>query len=29
VVNAQVTDRSPMVYSAGQFFDSAALSPLG
>jgi flavin reductase (DIM6/NTAB) family NADH-FMN oxidoreductase RutF len=29
VVDAQVTDRSPMVYSAGQFFDSAALSPLG
>lgn len=29
VVEAQVTDRSPMVYSAGQFFDSAALSPLG
>ncbi len=29
VVDAQVTDRSPMVYSAGQFFDSTALSPLG
>jgi flavin reductase (DIM6/NTAB) family NADH-FMN oxidoreductase RutF len=29
VVDAQVTERSPMVYSAGQFFDSAALSPLG
>jgi flavin reductase (DIM6/NTAB) family NADH-FMN oxidoreductase RutF len=29
VVTAQVTDRSPMVYSAGQFFDSGALTPLG
>lgn len=29
VVDAQVTDRSPMVYSAGQFFDSGALTPLG
>jgi flavin reductase (DIM6/NTAB) family NADH-FMN oxidoreductase RutF len=29
VVEAQVSDRSPMVYSAGQFFDSGALTPLG
>ena len=29
VVAAQVTERSPMVYSAGQFFDSGALTPLG
>jgi flavin reductase (DIM6/NTAB) family NADH-FMN oxidoreductase RutF len=28
VVDAQVSDRSPMVYSAGQFFDSEALTPL-
>lgn len=29
VVDAQVSDRSPMVYSAGRFFDSGALTPLG
>lgn len=29
VVDAQVTDRSPMVYSGGRFFDSRALTPLG
>lgn len=29
VLEAQVTDRSPMVYSVGRFFDSAALTPLG
>jgi flavin reductase (DIM6/NTAB) family NADH-FMN oxidoreductase RutF len=29
VVEATVTERNPMVYSAGQFFDSGALSPLG
>jgi flavin reductase (DIM6/NTAB) family NADH-FMN oxidoreductase RutF len=28
VLEAQVSDHAPMVYSAGQFFDSAALSPL-
>jgi flavin reductase (DIM6/NTAB) family NADH-FMN oxidoreductase RutF len=29
VVEAHVTDRSPMVYSSGQFFDSGGLTPLG
>ena len=29
VVEATVTERHPMVYSAGQFYDSGALSPLG
>ncbi|MFT4125384.1 MAG: flavin reductase family protein [Gordonia sp. (in: high G+C Gram-positive bacteria)] len=28
VRNAQVGEHSPMIYSAGKFFDSAALSPL-
>jgi flavin reductase (DIM6/NTAB) family NADH-FMN oxidoreductase RutF len=28
VVHAEVTDRHPMVYSAGQFFDGGALPPL-
>lgn len=28
VVEAHVTDRSPMVYSAGQFFDGGSLAPL-
>ena len=28
VVHAAVTDRHPMVYSAGRFFDGGALSPL-
>jgi flavin reductase (DIM6/NTAB) family NADH-FMN oxidoreductase RutF len=29
VVHAVVSDRPPMVYSAGKFFDGGALSPLG
>ncbi|GLU46159.1 flavin reductase family protein [Nocardiopsis ansamitocini] len=29
VVHAEVTDTAPMVYSAGRFFDGAALPPLG
>lgn len=29
VVHAAVTDKAPMIYSAGRFFDGAALSPLG
>jgi len=29
VVHATVSDRHPMVYSAGKFFDGAALTPLG
>ena len=29
VVDAAVSDRHPMVYSAGRFFDGGALSPLG
>ena len=29
VVDAAVTDRPPMVYSAGRFFDGGALNPLG
>ncbi|WP_019971033.1 flavin reductase family protein [Mycobacterium sp. 141] len=29
VVHAAVSDRPPMVYSAGKFFDGGALSPLG
>jgi flavin reductase (DIM6/NTAB) family NADH-FMN oxidoreductase RutF len=29
VVHAAVSDRTPMVYSAGRFFDGGALSPLG
>lgn len=29
VVDAEVTDRTPMVYAAGQFFDGGALTPLG
>lgn len=29
VVDAQVTDRTSMVYAAGKFFDGGALSPLG
>ena len=29
VVEASVTDRTPMVYSAGRFFDGGALTPLG
>ena len=29
VVHATVSDRHPMVYSAGKFFDGGALSPLG
>ncbi|SHJ36007.1 NADH-FMN oxidoreductase RutF, flavin reductase (DIM6/NTAB) family [Nocardiopsis flavescens] len=29
VVHADVTDGAPMVYSAGRFFDGAALPPLG
>ncbi|MBR8743531.1 flavin reductase family protein [Nocardiopsis sp. MG754419] len=29
VVHADVTDGSPMVYSAGRFFDGGALPPLG
>ncbi len=29
VVDAQVSDLHPMVYSAGRFFDGEALSPLG
>lgn len=29
VVHAAVTDRDPMVYSAGKFFDGGALPPLG
>jgi flavin reductase (DIM6/NTAB) family NADH-FMN oxidoreductase RutF len=28
VVHAEVTDRIPMVYSAGRFFDGGALTPL-
>ena len=28
VVDAGVTDRTPMVYSAGRFFDGGAMSPL-
>lgn len=28
VVHAAVTDKPPMIYSAGKFYDSAALSPL-
>jgi flavin reductase (DIM6/NTAB) family NADH-FMN oxidoreductase RutF len=29
VLHATVSDRHPMVYSAGKFFDGAALTPLG
>jgi len=29
VLHAAVSDRHPMVYSAGKFFDGAALTPLG
>jgi flavin reductase (DIM6/NTAB) family NADH-FMN oxidoreductase RutF len=29
VVHATVSDRHPMVYSAGKFFDGGALTPLG
>jgi flavin reductase (DIM6/NTAB) family NADH-FMN oxidoreductase RutF len=29
VLHATVSDRHPMVYSAGSFFDGAALTPLG
>jgi flavin reductase (DIM6/NTAB) family NADH-FMN oxidoreductase RutF len=29
VLHASVTDRDPMVYSAGKFFDGGALPPLG
>lgn len=29
VLHATVSDRHPMVYSAGRFFDGGALSPLG
>ena len=29
VLHATVSDRHPMVYSAGRFFDGAALTPLG
>ena len=29
VVHATVSDRHPMVYSAGKFFDGGALPPLG
>jgi len=29
VVHAAVTDAAPMIYSAGRFFDSAGLRPLG
>jgi flavin reductase (DIM6/NTAB) family NADH-FMN oxidoreductase RutF len=29
VVHATVSDRHPMVYSAGRFFDGGALTPLG
>ena len=29
VVHATISDRHPMVYSAGKFFDGAALTPLG
>ncbi len=29
VVDAAATDRTPMVYSAGRFFDGGALKPLG
>jgi flavin reductase (DIM6/NTAB) family NADH-FMN oxidoreductase RutF len=29
VVDAGVSDRAPMVYSAGRFFDGAAMTPLG
>lgn len=29
VVHAAVTDRDPMVYGAGRFFDGGALAPLG
>jgi flavin reductase (DIM6/NTAB) family NADH-FMN oxidoreductase RutF len=29
VVHATVSDRHPMVYSAGRFFDGGALNPLG
>jgi flavin reductase (DIM6/NTAB) family NADH-FMN oxidoreductase RutF len=29
VVHAAVSERSPMIYSAGRFFDGGALAPLG
>ena len=29
VVHAAVSDRAPMIYSAGRFYDAGALSPLG
>jgi flavin reductase (DIM6/NTAB) family NADH-FMN oxidoreductase RutF len=29
VLHATVSDRTPMLYSAGRFFDGGALTPLG
>jgi hypothetical protein len=29
VVHAAVSERTPMIYSAGRFFDGGSLAPLG